>query len=93
MSEMQLGVVKPQYIQKAVGLGRSITASRTAAGKAQAMARHPAGASRSQEFHQQAQAHLNAAQSNQSRLDSMVSPGESGVSAIPGSGPSTAQYN
>lgn len=92
MSEMQLGTVQPGNIQESVSLGQSIASSKMAAGRATAMARHPAGASRSAEFHQQAQHHLNAAMSNQSRLDSMVGPGESGIPS-PATNPSMAQYN
>lgn len=77
MDNVQLGVVKPQNIQKAASLGAAAVNSRSAAGKAQAMARHPAGAGRSAEFHQQAKMHLNAATSNEARLQSMVSQGES----------------
>lgn len=56
------------------------------------MANHPAAGNRSAEFHQQAQMHLGIAQSNASRLQSMVTPDASFTH--PGStGKSVAQYN
>lgn len=77
MDNVQLGVVQPQNIQKAASLGAAAVNNRNQASKAQAMARHPAGAGRSAEFHQQAKMHLNAATSNESRLQGMVGPSSS----------------
>lgn len=91
MSEMQLGVVQPQNIQQASALGSAAVNSRQQANRAQAMARHPAAGSRSAEFHAAAQHHLNLAMSNESRLQSIVSQGES--MPDPGTDRSMAQYN
>jgi hypothetical protein len=74
MADVQLGVLKPDYMAKAgqaqASYGQNMAISR----RKSAMARHPsvAGSPRSAEFHAQAQQHLGAAQSNVQTVRSMT---------------------
>jgi hypothetical protein len=63
MAEVQIGTLKPEYLQKAAHLRAKGSDSYTASKKAAAMANHPSvrGTSRSAEFRAQADQHLGAA--------------------------------
>ena len=54
----QFGVLKPEYLARAATAVHDISHHSKMASRASAMARHPAGRSRSAEFHSQVKAHL-----------------------------------
>ena len=89
---IQMGSVDPASIGTAQTMASTMQSSMSSYKRSSAMANHPAAGNRSAEFHQQAQMHLGIAQSNASRLQSMVTPDASFTH--PGStGKSVAQYN
>jgi hypothetical protein len=70
---LHLGVMKPEYLQRAQQLTQSMNEHTQAGNKAAAMSRHPSmPASRKKEFNQQAQQHLQTAKSNAQTLQSMT---------------------
>lgn len=75
---LQLGVMKPEYIQKAQQLTQSMNQHTQQGMKLAAMSRHPSVPSnRRSAFNQQAQVHLSQAKSNAQTLQSMIpSPAE-----------------
>jgi hypothetical protein len=90
---IQLGSVDPASIGTAQTMASAMQSSMNSYKRSTAMANHPAAGSRSAEFHQQAQAHLGIAQSNASRLQSMVSPAGSMPRPGPSNDPGMASNN